>query len=216
MSSQPGSAGTAADQFRTPSPTVPVPREHADPAEPGRRTTGRHRSPPPAKPPPTAAWWVTAAAAGLLTVASVVEIGMSVAPHAAAAAPVTVTRAERTTAGPLEMPTVGVVAPAVESLYPTPSATPQRTAAVSRGIRTARTTLEAGSGDLVAITGTSEPTVTPAVQPATPEPAPEAASPDPETPAGDVPPTEETPTVTPTPVPETTVTVDVTGEVTVP
>ena len=145
-----GSAGTAADRYKLEPPV------------------GRHRAPPTAPTPRAPA--VIAVAAAVLTAASLTAIaGAAVAPDASEAASQvsTVTRVERTTAGPLEVPTVGVVAPAIESMYPTPSAPRHRTVAVSRGTRTSQTAPEAVSGPLVAITTPSEPTVTPASQPVT-------------------------------------------------
>jgi hypothetical protein len=146
-----GSAGTASDGFRVP------------------ETVGRHRAPPPVPAPraPT----VIAAAAAVLTVASVVAIAVNVAPDARAArSPVAPTARETPTvltAGPLEVPSIGVVAPAVESLYSTPSAPPQHIATVPRGVRTSQTAPKARSEALVAITTPSQPTVTPAPQPVT-------------------------------------------------
>jgi hypothetical protein len=136
-----------------------------------------------------------------------------------------VTRAERTTAGPLEIPTVGVVAPAIESLYPTPSAAPGSQPRERGVTRTPETALEALHGALVAITAPSQPTVTPTPQPVTVEPAPTTRRqrhrtvPTPTTPLADpiaadtsaTPTSEEQPVDAPT---ETTVTVDVTGGVT--
>jgi hypothetical protein len=184
-----------------------------------RTMTGRHRSPPVTATPraPT----VIAVAAAVLTAASLTAIvGQAVAPDASGSARTqvsTVTRAERTTAGPLELPTIGVVAPAIESLYPTPSAAPQHTASVSRGTRTTQTAPEPAQQALVAITGTPEQTVTPTAQPVTDEaadtPTTEAPSPDPAAvPTDSAPPTEEQPVETPEP----TVDVDVTGEVGTP
>jgi hypothetical protein len=160
---------------------------------------------------------VIATAAAVLTLASVVELAVSVAPDASSASQVTVTRAERTTAGPLVLPTVGVVAPAIESLYPTPSAAPQHTAAVSRGTRTSQTAPEAVSGALVAMVTPSVQTVTQPPQPVS-EDQPAELTPttplaDPIAAAESATPTSEEPAVTPEPT-ESPVTVDVTAEVT--
>ena len=135
--------------------------------------TGRHRSPPPPTLRPGWRWHTVAALAGLGILAPPVWLwAEAVAPDATAAGVhgarvSTVTRAERTTAGPLEVPTVGVVAPAVESLYPTPSASPQHTATGPRGTRRPQNAPEAVQSDSVAILESSEPTVTPAPQPVT-------------------------------------------------
>lgn len=215
---RPGAPGTAADRFRVDPPTVPAPREHADPAEPGRRIAGRHRAPPPVPTPraPT----VIAVAAAVLTAASLTAIaGQAVAPdgRVAASQVSTVTRAERTTAGPLEIPTIGASGAWSPPEDTEPAQRPVTVTGTPVRAQTPASTVRAVLETLVPLQTASQPTVTPEPQPVTnPEPdtasedAPaEAPSSDPA--AADSPssatPTEESPMPTPT---ETTVTVDVT------
>jgi hypothetical protein len=209
----PGSAGTAGPRFRTPPPTVPVPREQSDPAEPGRRTQGRHRGPPPPSNPkaPT----VIAVAAAVLTAASLTAIaGAAVAPDATAASRVSpVTRAERTTAGPLEVPTIGAEGAWSPPEEAEPAVRPVTVARTPVRTRRPASTVRAAVGTLGTLETASQQAVTPAPQPVTTPPAdaspPTVAA---ATTDSSATPTEE-PVMTPT---ESPVTVDVTAEVTGP
>jgi len=192
-----GSAGTAGRDYKIEPPT------------------GRHRAPPPVPTPraPT----VIAVAAAVLTAASLTAIaGQAVAPdgRSSASQVSTVTRAERTTAGPLEIPTIGVVAPAIESLYPTTENALSRPRSVPgvQGHVPATKTTAAGLSEVSS--SAQEPTVTPPPQPVSEDqPTPTTPLADPIAADSATPTSEEQPVDAPT---ESPVTVDVTGEVAVP
>jgi hypothetical protein len=104
MSRAAGSAGTAGRNYRVP------------------EQTGRHRAPPTVPTPRTVTGLAVAAA--VLAAASLSALaGTAVAPDATAGvrgAAVTTTPRTTATAGPLAMPSVGVVAPVVQEMHGTP------------------------------------------------------------------------------------------------
>lgn len=182
--------------------------------------TGRHHSPPPVL---RTGWrWHTVAAlAGLGILAPPVTLwAEAVAPDATARSQVsTVTRAERTDAGPLVLPTVGA-----SGAWSPPEVTVTENAlnrpVPSRSVRTSTETFptpEARRSGSVAIPTPSDathPTPTPTVTP-TPADAPPPTVAAAEDPSSATPTPEETPAVTPEPT-EAPVTVDVTAEVGTP
>jgi hypothetical protein len=197
----PGSAGTASDGFRTPKPV------------------GKHRAPPTVPTPRTVTGLAVTAA--VLAAASLSALaGTAVAPDATATgvrgAAVTTTPRTTATAGPLVVPSVGVVTPVVQEMHGTPE--PVSAPVPTRSVRTSTGTFatpEARRNDLVATTGPSEQTVTqttPAVTPtaaetttATPDAPPSTATETSATTEETPVPTETvTPTVEPTPVAVTT------------
>lgn len=200
MTTQPGAPGTAADGYKV----APEP--------------GRHRAPPPVPTPRAPA--AVAVAAAVLTAASLTAIaGQAVAPDARAAASgatVTPATSSATTAGPLVIPTIGA-----SGAWSPPEETQtavRPVTAVMTPVRTRRpaSTSKPVTGVHRATVAPSEPTVTPEPQPVTTEeaqPTPDAPPLDAAVTPDSATPTEEQPVDAPT---ETTVTVDVTGEVTVP
>jgi hypothetical protein len=141
-----------------------------------------------------------ATAAAVLTLASVVAIALDVAPDATSAAAVsTATRAERTTAGPLELPTIGA-----DGVWTPPEETTTENAlsrpVPSRSAGTSTAPIQTPSvltADPVAIPTPSETTPPPSPEPSV-EPLPVAA----ETTVSESPtptPTETSPAVVPTP-----------------
>jgi hypothetical protein len=123
----PGSAGTPRDGYRVP------------------EQAGRHRAPPTVPTPRTVTGLAVAAA--VLAAASLSALaGTAVAPDATAGvrgAAVTTTPRTTATAGPLAMPSVGVVAPVVQEMHGTPepvtpSEAPGRKPVQRGGTRSAR------------------------------------------------------------------------------
>jgi hypothetical protein len=207
----PGSAGTASDGFRTPKPE------------------GRHRAPPTVPTPRTVTGLAVAAA--VLAAASLSALAATaVAPDATATgvrgAAVTTTPRTTAAAGPLAMPSVGVVAPVVQEMHGTPE--PVSRPVPTKSVRTHTGTFatpEALRNDPVAIAGPSEQTVTPTTPAVTPTPSESTTeTAPPSTPATETSATTEetpvptetvTPTVEPTPTPEP-VDVAVTSEAVAP
>jgi hypothetical protein len=204
-----GSAGTPRDGFRVP------------------EQTGRHRAPPTVPTPRTVTGLAVAAA--VLAAASLSALAATAAaPDATATgvrgAAVTTTPRTTATAGPLAMPSVGVVAPVVQEMHGTPEPVATRSeplhASRNRGdvktvapapVRPAQGSSAASTPLLAATTeptvtktrpiaAATTPTTTPTATPdAPPSTATETSATTEETPV----PTETvTPTVEPTPTPE--------------